>query len=180
MNTKRSISFVLAGVIVAVLLLCMALPANAKATRIEVNSFEYDCGNGFEKEWMRGNVYHIRNYVHTNRNISEFPELNGINHTVGDGDINTLTGVTAIRGTMSFHPQTINGTWEGTWTWISNAGLTRGYAVAHGTGDLFGKTLYLNLYDAAPTDEDEAMCEGLGVWEGNVVAKGYILDTAAP
>ncbi|MGD9092897.1 MAG: hypothetical protein PVF74_08605 [Anaerolineales bacterium] len=180
MNIKRSISFLLAGVIVAVLLLCMALPANAKATRIEVASFEYDCANGFEKDWMAGQVYHIRNYVHTNRNVSDFPELNGINYTVGDGDFNLLNGVTVIRGTLSFKPDTINGTWEGTWTFISNPGITRGYAVAQGTGDLFGKTLFLNLYDAPPTPDDEAMCEGLGVWEGNVITEGYILDTSTP
>jgi hypothetical protein len=180
MNKKRSILFSLASVIIAVLLLGMALPANAKATRIEVNSFEYDCGNGYEKEWMGGNDYHIRNYLHTNRNVSDFPDLDGINYTVGDGDFNILTGVTAIRGTMSFHPHSIDGTWEGSWTFISNAGITRGYAVAHGTGDLFGKTLYLNLYDTDPTPDDKAMCEGLGVWEGNMIAEGYILDTGAP
>ena len=169
-----------AGVIAAALLLSMALPANAKATRIEVASFEYDCGNGFETEWMEGQVYHVRNYIHTNREVSDFPELNGINYTVGSGDINILTGVTVIRGTMSLRPDTIDGTWEGTWTFISNAGLTRGYAVAQGTGELFGKTLFLNLYDAEYDPSTAYMCEGLGEWEGNVYTVGHILDTTAP
>jgi len=180
MNINRSTSFLLAVLITTVLLISMVLPVSAKATRIQVNSFEYDCGNGFEKDWIEGQVYHIRNYMHTNRNVSAFPELNGINYTVGDGDFNLLTGVTAIRGTLSFKPDTIDGTWEGTWTFNSNAGITRGYAVAHGTGDLFGKTLFLNLYDTESTPLDDEMCEGLGVWEGNMIAEGYILDTSTP
>lgn len=173
---KGTKTILLAVMIATTLLFGVAFTARAKATRIEVASFEYDCANGFEKDWMDGQVYHIRNYVHTNRNVSVFPELNGINTTIADGDFNLLSGATSIRGTMSFKPDTINGTWEGNWTFISNAGVTRGYAVAHGTGDLFGKILYLNLYDTAPTPEDEVMCEGLGIWEGNVIADGYILD----
>jgi len=177
---RRTVLSILAFVIAAALLLSMALPANAKATRIEVSSFEYDCANELEQEWMEGQVYHIRNYHHTNRDVSDSPELDGVNTTVGDADINLKTGVTTIRGTMSFQPSTIDGTWEGTWTWIYNHGVIRGYAVAHGTGALFGKTLFLNLYDANPTPDDEAMCGGLGVWEGNVYTEGYILDTGAP
>ena len=42
---RRTVLSILAFVIAAALLLSMALPANAKATRIEVSSFEYDCAN---------------------------------------------------------------------------------------------------------------------------------------
>lgn len=168
----------LAVVIATALLLSMALPANAKATRIKVTSFEYDCGKGWERDWMDGQVLHIRNYVHTNRNVSDFPELNGINTTIADAEINSYTGYVAIHGKSSWKPDKINGTWEGSWTFISNAGVTRGYAVARGTGELSGKTLYLNLYDAPPTPKKgEAMCAGLGDYEGNVIAEGYILDS---
>ena len=168
----------LAVLMAAALLLGMVLPANAKATRIEVSSFEYDCGNGWDDDWMEGQVWHIRNYLHTNRNVSDFPELDGINTTVADAEIKLDTGYVAIHGKLSWKPDTIDGTWEGSWTFISNAGITRGYAVARGTGELSGKTLYLYLYDAPPTPEKgAAMCAGLGDYESNTIAKGYILDS---
>lgn len=175
---------ILLGVLIAFsLVLVMVWPANAKATRIEVNSFEYDCGNGWEADWMEGQVWHIRNYVHTNRNVSDFPELTGVNTTVADAEINFATGAVAIHGTTSWKPDTIDGTWEGSWTFISNAGVSRGYAVAHGTGELFGKTLFLNLYDPPnpyTPEEGEVMCTGLGDYEANTYAEGFILDVSAP
>lgn len=174
MNKKGSIS--LAVLLAAALLLILALPATARASRTDVASFEYDCANEFESDWMEGQVYHIRGFVHTNRSVSANPELNGINITFADADINLARGSAAIRGTMSLQPDTIDGAWEGSWTFIGNAGVYRGYAVAHGSGELFGKTLFLNLYDGSPTPEDEAMCSGLGAWEGNTIAEGYILD----
>jgi hypothetical protein len=176
---KKSITLMLAILLTGALLVSAALPANAKATRIPVASFEYDCGNGWETDWMEGQVWHIRNYVHTNRNVSEVLELNGVNTTVADAEINLATGDVAIHGKTSWKPDTIEGTWEGSWTFISNAGVTRGYAVAHGTGALSGKTLYLNIYDPPNpiTPEGPEMCEGLGDYEANTYAEGYILDT---
>jgi len=124
----------LAVLIAIALLLSMTLSVSAKATRIEVASFEYDCANELEQEWMEGQVYHIRNYHHTNRDVSDSPYLDGINTTVADAEINLRTGVTTIRGTWRVQPNTIDGAWEGTWTWIANNGIVRGYAIAHGTG----------------------------------------------
>jgi hypothetical protein len=180
---KRSIFILLAVLLSAALMLGGAMTANAKATRIEVNSFEYDCGNGWEKDWMEGNVWHIRNYVHTNRNVSDFPELEGVNTTVADAEINFATGYVAIRGSLSWKPDTIDGTWEGSWIFISNAGVTRGYSVAHGTGELAGKTLFLNLYDPPnpyTPEVGEVMCAGLGEYEANTYAEGYILESVVP
>ena len=174
---KRIVSTLVTAILAAGLLLGMAYPASASATRIQVTTFEYDCANELEQEWMEGQVYHIRNYHHTNRVVSDTPEVNGINTTVADAEIRLNTGYVAIRGTMSFKPDTIDGTWEGNWTFISNKGVVRGWSVAQGTGELFGKTLFVNIYDTAPTPEDQAMCAGLGDWEGNVITEGYILDS---
>ena len=180
---NKRVSILLGVLMVISLVLVMVWPANAKATRIEVSSFEYDCGNDWEKDWMEGQVWHIRNYVHTNRNVSDFPELNGVNTTVADAEIHLPSGYVAIRGTLSWKPDTIDGTWEGSWTFISNAGITRGYSVAHGTGELSGKTLFLNLYDPPnpyTPEEGEIMCEGLGNYEANTYVEGYILEGSVP
>jgi hypothetical protein len=180
---KRNIFILLAVLLSAALILGSVLPANAKATRIKVDSFEYDCGNGWEADWMDGQVWHIRNYIHTNRNVSDYPELEGVNTTVADAEINLASGYVAIRGKLSWKPDTIDGTWEGTWIFISNAGTTKGYAVAQGTGELSGKTLFLNLYDPPnpyTPEEGEVMCDGLGEYEANTYAEGYILEHSAP
>ena len=163
----------------ALLLISVNLPANARATRTPVSSFEYDCAVSMEKMWMEGQVMHIRNYKHVNLDVSDNPELDGINTTVADAEINLVTGDMLIRGTMSFKPDGIDGTWEGTWTSITTKGVSRTESVAQGTGALAGKTLFLNIADAAPTSQDQAMCQGLGEWEGNVTTEGYILDTGS-
>ena len=180
---KRSVSILLTVGLAAALLFSMTLPVSAKVARVDVSTFEYDCANSWEKDWTEGQVWHIRNFVHTNRSISDSPELNGVNTTVADAEIWLNTGHVMIRGTSSLKPDTINGTWEGTWTFIANAGITRGYAVYHGTGDLFGKTLFLNLYDPPnpyTPEEGAVMCAGLGEYEANTATEGYILENPAP
>lgn len=177
---NRKVTVFLAVVMAAALLMSMALPANAQANRITVSSIEYDCFTGLEAEWAAGQVYHLRNVGHTNIDISSYPELNGINTTVADAEFNMSTGSVVIRGTNSFKPDGINGTWEGSWLFISNNGVLKGTNVAHGTGELAGKTLFLSIYDAPYDPVIETMCAGIGVPEGIVVTEGYILETGAP
>jgi len=174
---KKSVSILLGVMLAAALLLCVAIQADAQGTRVEVASYEYDCFTGLEKDWLEGQVYHMRNVYHTNIDVSDAPELNGINTTVADADFNLKTGEITIRGTMSFQPYQIDGTWEGSWFYINNKGIVKGQAVAQGTGELSGKTLYLKIYDAPYNPDAEAMCEGIGLPEGNVVIEGYILDS---
>ena len=174
---KRVASILLAVVLAAALLLNMALQASAQATRVEVASYEYDCFTGVDKVWAEGQVQHIRNIYHTNIDVSDSPELNGINTTVADAEFNLITGTITIRGTMSFEPYEIDGTWEGTWFYVNNNGVIKGQAVARGTGTLSGKTLFLDLYDTPYNPETEVMCEGIGLPEGNIVIEGYILDS---
>jgi hypothetical protein len=132
---KRTKTILLAVVIATTLLLVMTLGASAQATRTKVTSYEYDCiAQQPDKLWTEGNVLHIRGYVHKNVNVSDTPELNGINTTVADADINLKTGYAFIRGTMSFKPKGIQGTWAGTWVFINSNGVNSGSAVAHGTG----------------------------------------------
>jgi hypothetical protein len=177
---SRKMEVLLSVVMAAALLLGMALPARAQADRIPVSSYEYDCFTGVETEWAAGQVYHMRNVGHTNINVSSSPELNGVNTTIADAEFNLSTGYVVIRGTMSFKPDGIDGTWEGSWQFISNNGVLKGTAVGHGTGELFGKTLFLNIYDAPYDPVIETMCAGIGAPEGIVVTEGYILGSGAP
>jgi hypothetical protein len=178
---KKRVAIVLAVAVVAALLLGAAGPLSAGAVRYEVSSYEYDCFTGLEKEWQEGNVWHLRGVGHTNLTVSDNSELNGINTTLADADFNLKTGVIVIRGTMSFQPEGIAGTWEGSWTFMYNQGIGgAGQAVAQGTGALKGKTLFLDLYDALPDGKLEEMCAGIGDPEGYTRSVGYILEAGAP
>jgi hypothetical protein len=179
---KRIKTIFLAVVIATTLLLVMALGASAQATRTNVTAYEHDClAQQPEKVWMEGNVLHVRGVVHKNVNVSDTQEINGINTTVADADINMKTGYAYIRGTMSLKPKGIQGTWEGTWIFISSKKLNSGTAVAHGTGALEGKSLFLTLYDTPTVPETASMCADFGPPESsNSRTEGYILDTGKP
>jgi hypothetical protein len=179
---KRLITTLLAVGIATTLLLVMTLGANAQATRTKVTSYEHDClTQQPSKLWMEGNVLHIRGVGHKNVNISDTPEFNGINTTWADADINLKTGYAYIRGTMSFKPEGIQGTWEGTWVFISSKRVNSGSAVAHGTGALEGKRLFLKLYDTPTVPETESICADFGPPESsNTRIEGYILDPGGP
>lgn len=168
-----------------ILLVFATLVANAQATRTYFTATEYDClvDMGAEPR-MEGNVLHMRNVIHVNVDISDEPEFNGINTTIADAEFNLKTGGAVIRGTLSFQPEGISGTWEGSWIFVGNKGQGPAQAIAHGTGALSGQTLFLKLYDAEPDDPRyenlAAMCEGIGEPESIVLVEGYILDSGNP
>ena len=176
MRKRIWIGFMLVGA----LLLGLAYEANAGAQRTEVSSVENDCLTGFTEA---GDIWgdeegmtHIRGILHTNVNISDTPELNGLHHTVADAEINQATGNAVIRGTSIWEPEGIDGAWKGHWTVVYNNNRASGQAVLHGTGALKGKMLYLNVYDAEPDGQLEAMCAGIGEPEGYVRTEGVMLE----
>lgn len=176
---KRYSSLVFVVALVATWLLGSVWPASARVVRYDVSGIEYDCLTGMEAMWQQGNVLHLRGVGHSNVTVSASPELSGINTTLADAEFNLRNGNVTIRGTSSWQPTGIDGAWEGTWTFLANRGIVRAQTVAHGTGALSGKTLFLEIYDAAPSPGDPAFCEGIGEYEGTVMFEGYILDTAA-
>ncbi len=177
---KTIVILLTAVLLTAALLFGMAAPAAAAAERIEVRSIEYDCFTGLDAEWAEGQIYHLRNVRHTNLNFSSSPLLTGINTTLADAEFNLLTGGMVIRGTSSIQPEGIDGTWEGSWVFISNNGVLKGSSVAHGTGELSGKTLFVSMYDAPYDPIIETICAGIGAPEGVMVVEGYILETGKP
>lgn len=170
---------VLPVLLALVLLMSVTFAASAQANRTYFTAVEYDCLTGVGTEpWMEGNVMHMRDVWHVNVDVSDTPEFNGLNTTIADAEFNMKTGGAVIRGTLIFQPYGIAGTWEGTWIFVGNKGKGVAQAVAHGTGALSGKTLFLKLYDDPNPDFDKLaqMCEGIGEPEGIVLVEGYILE----
>jgi len=171
----------LSVVLALALLASMTFVASAQANRTYFTAVEYDCltGMGMEPR-MEGNVMHLRDVYHVNVDISDTPEFNGINTTFADAEINFNTGGMVIRGKLSFQPEGIDGTWEGSWVFIGTKGKGFAQGVAHGTGVLTGKSIFMKVYDAAPDDplygNLPGMCVGIGDPEGVVLVEGYILE----
>ena len=162
-----------------ILLMSVTYTARAQANRTYFTAVEYDCFTGMGVEpWIEGNVMHMRDVRHVNVDVSDASEFNGLNATVANAEFNMNTGGAVIRGTLSFQPANIAGTWEGTWIFIGNQGKGVAQAVAHGTGALAGKTIFLKLYDDPNPDFDKLveMCAGIGEPEGIVLVEGYILE----
>jgi hypothetical protein len=174
---KITLSLVLA----VVLLVSVTFAVGAQATRTYFTAVEYDCFTGMGTEpRLEGNVMHMRDVWHVNVDVSDTPEFNGINTTIANAEFNMNTGGVVIRGTLSFKPEGIAGTWEGPWVFIGTKGKGFAQGVAHGTGALAGKTIFTKVYDAAPDDPRYAdlpeMCAGIGDPEGIVLVEGYILE----
>ena len=171
----------LSVLLATVLLMSLTFTASAQANRTYFTAVEYDCFTGMGTEpRVEGNVMHMRDVFHVNIDISDTPEFNGINTTFADAEINFNTGGMTIHGTLSFQPVGIDGTWEGSWVFIGTKGKGFAQGVAHGTGDLTGKSIFMKVYDAAPDDPLYAnltsMCTGIGEPEGVVLVEGYILE----
>lgn len=179
MNKMKTIT--LSILLAVLLLLSMDMTASAQATRTYLASYEYDCMVDPGTMWLEGDILHVRGRVQSNVNVSDAPELNGISTVVGNADINLKTGYGVFRGTYSFQPNDIAGTWEGSWIFTGTKGTGVSRTVAQGTGALAGKKLFLTMRDdLSPGDESAAMCANLGEWSGNIVAEGYILDPGGP
>lgn len=182
---KKVKTFTLSVICSILLLVSVTFVVNAQATRTYLTATEYDClvDPGAEP-WIEGDVLHMRSVVHVNVDVSDTPEFNGLNTTIADADINFKTGGAVIRGTLSFQPEGIAGTWDGSWVFVGNKGRGTAQAVAHGTGALSGKTLFLNLYDAEPDNPRyeylPAMCAEIGEPEGIVLIEGYIVASGKP
>jgi hypothetical protein len=177
---KKRIAVVLVLVFVAALLLGSAYQVNAKGVRTAVSSYEYDCMTGFAESggmWEDEEMLHIRGILHTNLNVSDTPELTGLHHTVANAEINKITGHAFIRGTTDWQPEGIDGAWVGHWVWITNEKRDSGTAVMRGTGELRGKIVFLNVYNAEPDGKLEEVCAGIGGDpEGYVRTEGTMLE----
>jgi len=177
---NRRFSLVMAVAIVAAMLLAGALPVSSQAVRYEVSSTETVCLIDPGTNWTGGNVLHLRDVVHVNVDVSDDPELNGINTTYADADINLKNGNVTIQGTLSWQPEGIDGSWEGTWTFIANNGIVRAQGEAQGIGALKGKMFFMEVFDAEPDPDGQLICDQVGgFYDGTENVVGYVLETGA-
>jgi hypothetical protein len=177
---KQRLSLVWVMAMVATLLLAGVMPASSQAVRYDVSSIEHVCLTDDGTNWQQGNVLHLRDVVHVNIDVSDYPELNGINTTYADADINLKNGNVTIRGTSSWQPDGIEGSWEGSWNFIANNGMFRAKAVAIGTGALSGKHLFIEIFDLPPDPDGQLFCDQVGgLYEGTELITGYVLETGS-
>lgn len=147
---KKRIVVGLVVVLVAIMVLSTSGMISAKQVRTDFTGLEYDCRilSDETKEWGDpAGMWHMRHVLHSNPNISETPEFNGVHHTVADADINFATGVATIRGTSHLVPYGIDGAWIGHWTFLYNNNHNYGWGVMRGTGALSGKIAFVDVYD---------------------------------
>jgi hypothetical protein len=177
---KRHTILILAVFIVAVMLLGTALETRASPSRTDFTVTEYVCAPELPEPWFTGNVMHIRDYKHVNVDDSTTPEVNGLNTTIADADINLKTGIANIRGTFSIQPEGFAGTWEGTWVFNGTPGVGFARGVGRGTGVFAGKHIFLKVYDLPPDPDTNAeKCAEIGYPdypEGVELVEGYILE----
>ena len=126
---------------------------------------------------ITGQMMHTRGRVHQNYFYSDDPAVfpDAANTTVLDIALNLKTGIGVMNVTAVYEPEGVDGTFEGTGVgWLkldlgTGAGLDmRGQGVFHGTGDLEGLTLKLDLHPG-----DITQCPGTpfdaGWWQGFIV-----------
>jgi len=152
MKAKRiTIIFVLAMVVI----LMSAVPAAARATRIEYTSLDCTIApwGSPERVWISDDgVLHQRGVQVINRVTSSSVYVTGDMTLEMNFDIDLATGLGHAYGTLSIVPTAYNGTWEGHWsTHISPEGLT-GNATGQGTGDLEGMKIFNNMSNLDPND----------------------------
>lgn len=118
---------------------------------------------------QRGQTLHISGQVHENLFFSDDPDVfpDGINTGVLDMTINLVTGKAVVNAEASLQPEGVNGTWEGQGHFLVNTltGDQQGHAVFHGTGDLAGQTLVLDVTGGNP-----ANCP----WAPNLMSAGIL------
>jgi hypothetical protein len=170
MKSKRK---VLAVLVVAVVLLTALLPAVglAEAPLTYVSGLECAYVDVPAVPVQHGQTLHFSGQVHQNLFFSDDPAVfpNGVNTAVLDMTINLVTGNAVVYAVASIQPDGVNGTWEGHGTFLVDTltGGQQGHGVFHGTGDLAGQTLVLDVTGGNPADCPQAPnLMSAGIWSG--------------
>jgi hypothetical protein len=162
--------------IVAVALLTALIPATGFAgpSLIDVTGLECAYVVAPAVPEQHGQTLHFSGQVHQNLFFSDDPAVfpNGTNTGVLDMTINLVTGKAMVYAVASFQPDGVSGTWEGAGHFLVDTltGDQQGHGVFHGTGDLAGQTLVLDVTGGNPADCPWAPnLMSAGRWSGFVV-----------
>ncbi len=132
-------------------LVAFAGRANAQAARTSFTAIDAACSVTPGTQWVSGNVLHIRGEVEDKRIASADPMVNGSERAVVNVDLNLVTGSGNGWGTVLVRPDTINGTFTGTFSGAITADVFSGSGVAQGTGTLEGYTLMGTFQQIQPS-----------------------------
>jgi hypothetical protein len=172
---KKQITFALA--LIAVLVLATGSAA-AKATQREFTGYYFNCGprGDPERMWTTGDgqVLHVRGAPNFGYARSDNDLYNAYTETVGNFDLNQVTGSGSLRATFIKYVD-VGGTWEGVGAGPFVDFLAYLSVAGHGTGELAGMKYFARF---APTVEHPGFvdpCPG-GAADVSFVT-GVILDT---
>lgn len=123
---------------------------------------------------QNGQTLHFNGQVHQNQFFSDDPAMfpNGINTAILNMTVNLMTGNAMVYAMASFQPDGVNGTWEGRGSFLVDTltGNQQGHAVFHGTGDLAGQTLVVDITGGNPAScPDLPGLMSAGIWSGFII-----------
>jgi hypothetical protein len=166
----------LAVLVVAVALLTAMVPAVglAQAPLTYISGLECAYIVGPVAPEVHGQTLHFSGQIHQNLFVSDNPAVfpNGTNTAVLDMTVNLVTGNAMVHAEASFQPDGVNGTWEGHGSFVVDTltGDQQGHGVFHGTGDLAGQTLVVDVTGGNPADCPWAPnFMSAGIWSGFIV-----------
>jgi hypothetical protein len=161
-------------------LLLATMPASAKTSRTPLDITEYVCMNTPGKEWVGGNVYHLRGQIHKAVEVVN-GEVWGFTTATLDLDWNLKTGQVTVWGFADLMPTGVDGGYAGAGAFRfygSGPNSFMGNWAAQGYGDLKGQFLRMDAVgeDFLPV-QGAAYCEGRGEYFSTTLWSGYILNT---
>ena len=124
-----------------VLVACSLLvaPAAARAVATTFTGLEVTCSEApAAREWVSGNVLHVRGQLVTTRIVTTDERTTGTNVIVLNYDQNLKNGSGGLYGTFHLQPDQMNGFWEGRFSGHFTNFVTSVHATGHGTGELAG------------------------------------------
>jgi hypothetical protein len=135
---------------VALVLLASLLvitPVAARAIATTFTGLEVTCSEApAEREWVGGDVLHIRNEIVTTRILTTDDRVTGTNTIVLNFNLNLKNGTGGLYGTFHLQPDDVNGTWEGRFSGQFTNFVTSVHATGHGTGELVGLQEMVTLH----------------------------------
>lgn len=171
---KRLLRWSVLGLTLMAMILLLAGPVAAKATRTQLTACEYDVSYD-EGEWTNpGGRRHLRGRVHYFYDVATDPRATGVVTVIAHANW-SYDWIGTAWGTFKLEPydEARGGYWEGTWVGPDNQPEIR--LVGHGRGNFKG----LELRETLVWDEDSlGKCSPEDL-QGNPISgyiEGYILD----
>ena len=156
--------------------LVMVPSARAGTTVREFTAREVGCmvlspGEGS----LTGDILHVRDAMDVSQIFgSNEPLVSGTDTIHVSYNVNITTGNGAVHGTAVIQPEGVNGTWEFHFAGPLRSGLFSTHTVGHGTGELAGQIIMMDIQQVRGTSSNSP-CPG----GPEYTISGRILDPGA-